>query len=200
MFKLLWASCILHGEILCWELEKKRVASSSITLKVQIIYYYCYCHYRRRWRWALRNLYVCGHRRWWWNWQKTNDGHASAWILPSCLENSQDRELNSYKKTTATNNLAVPVLVNSFRTTNWLRKEIEKTDRKTRKLLTNERIHHQKEDCNSLYIKRQNSGHGLVELKSTYNVAITGLSAYIKQGKNMLIRLVQEYDSTTATK
>jgi len=45
-----------------------------------------------------------------------------------------------------------------------VKKEIEKIGRKTRKLLTNERIHHQKADGNKLYIKRRNCGHGLVEL------------------------------------
>jgi hypothetical protein len=51
-----------------------------------------------------------------------------------------------------------------------------------------------------LYIKRCNTGCGLVKLGSAYNAAIVGLSKYIMQGKNTLIRLVQEYDTTTMTK
>jgi len=38
------------------------------------------------------------------------------------------------------------------------------------------------------------------KIVDTYNPAIIGLSEYIKQGKNTLIRLVQEYHSTTVTK
>ena len=52
-------------------------------------------------------------------------------------------ELNSKNKITAINILPVPVLVNSFITVNWFRKETEKIDQKMRKLLTNEGIHHQ---------------------------------------------------------
>jgi hypothetical protein len=44
-------------------------------------------------------------------------------------------------------------------------------------------------------MKRRNGGRGLVKLQSTYNAAIFGLSKYIKQGKDALTRLVQEYDA-----
>jgi len=45
-----------------------------------------------------------------------------------------------------------------------------------RKLVTIEGIHHLKVDIYRFYIKRQNGGHGLVEMASTYNAAIVGLS------------------------
>jgi len=64
---------------------------------------------------------------------------------------------------------------------------------KTRKLLTIEGIHHLKAYVNRLHIKRQNGGHGLVELESKYNPAIVGLNEYIKQDKDRLTGLVQEY-------
>jgi len=35
----------------------------------------------------------------------------------------------------------------------------------------------------------------LVELESAYKVAVVGSSEYIKQGRNKLTRLVQEYDA-----
>ena len=38
-----------------------------------------------------------------------------------------------------------------------------------------------------------NGGHGLIELESTYNAAMGSLSKYIKQSKDRLTRLVQEY-------
>jgi hypothetical protein len=61
-------------------------------------------------------------------------------------------------KITATNTLAVLVLVHSFRIVDWLRKKIEKTHQKMRTLLTTEAIHHLKVDDNRLYIRRQNGG------------------------------------------
>jgi hypothetical protein len=64
-----------------------------------------------------------------------------------------------------------------------------------RKLLTIEGIHHLKAHFNRLYIKRQNGGYGLVKLESTCNPAIVGLNEYIKQGKDRLDGLVQEYDA-----
>jgi len=77
-----------------------------------------------------------------------------------------------------------------------VKKEIEKINQKTRKLLTIEGIHHLKAHVNRLYIKKkQNGGRGFIELESTYNSAIVGLSEYIKQGKNRLTRLAQEYDA-----
>jgi len=72
----------------------------------------------------------------------------------------------------------------------WFRKEIEKIDQKVRKLITTKAIHHPKPGVNRLCIKRQNGGRGLVKLESAYNAAIVGLSEYIKQGKNRLIRLM----------
>jgi len=37
--------------------------------------------------------------------------------------------------------------------------------------------------------------NGLVKLEPTYDAAIVGLSEYIKQDKDRLARLVQEYDA-----
>jgi len=49
-----------------------------------------------------------------------------------------------------------------------------------RKLVTIEGIHNMKVDVNRFCIKRQNGGHGLVELASAYNAVIVGLGEYIK--------------------
>jgi hypothetical protein len=43
-------------------------------------------------------------------------------------------------------------------------------------------------------------GRGLVKLECTiYNASVVGLSKYIKQGKDILTRLVQEHDARKAT-
>jgi restriction endonuclease Mrr len=64
-----------------------------------------------------------------------------------------------------------------------------------RKLLTTEGTHHLKANFNRLHIKSQNDGCELVKLGSAYNAATAGLSKYIKQGKDRLTRLEQEYGS-----
>jgi hypothetical protein len=50
-------------------------------------------------------------------------------------------------------------------------------------------------EVNRLCIKWWNGGCGLVELESAYNGALVGLSEYIKQGKDGLTSLVQEFDA-----
>jgi hypothetical protein len=67
-------------------------------------------------------------------------------------------ELNSKRKITAINTLAVPVLVYCFGIGNWLRNDFGKIARKTRKLVTIEGIQHLMADISRLYIKRQNGG------------------------------------------
>jgi hypothetical protein len=137
-------------------------------------------------------------------------------------------ESYSKNKIIAISTLAVPVVVYSFGIVSWLRKEVEKVDQRTIKLQTVEGILHPKAYLNGLYIKRQNGGCGIVELESAHNAAIFGLSEYInplnaklnptchllallgahhifhvsrervKEGKDRLTRLVQEYDAGKA--
>ena len=68
-------------------------------------------------------------------------------------------------------------------------------DRNRRKLATIEGTHHLKVDVNRFYIKRQNGGHGLVELASAYSAAAVGPGKYMKQGQDRLTKLVQDYDA-----
>ena len=104
-------------------------------------------------------------------------------------------ELNSKNHITPINTLAVRVLVYSFETVNWLRKEIEKTDQNTRSLTSTEGIHHPKAGVNKLCTKKQSDGNRLVKLESAYNAATVGLSKYLKRGEDRLVRLMQEYNT-----
>jgi hypothetical protein len=115
-------------------------------------------------------------------------------MLPSGLANSQDR-VKLVKQDHSHQQLSCTSPIYNFGIVKWLRKGIEKVDRKTRKFITTEGIHYQKTGVNRLYIKRQNGGRGLVEMESAYNAAIAGLSEYIKQGKEIVNRLVQEYEA-----
>ena len=63
-------------------------------------------------------------------------------------------ELNSKNKLSAINALAVPVPTYSCGILEWRNSEIDKMDRKTRKLLTMHGLHQPKGDVSRLYIKK----------------------------------------------
>lgn len=104
-------------------------------------------------------------------------------------------ELCSKNKITAINTLAVPVVAYSFGIVDWLRADVERLDRKTRKLLTTGGMHHPKADVERLYIKRRNGGRGLSELESAFDASIVGLSSYIEMGTDKFTKLVKEHDA-----
>ena len=64
-------------------------------------------------------------------------------------------ELSAKNKIQAIGSLAVPVLRYSFGIVNWHQEELQKLDRKTRKLLTIHGQHHPKADVDRLYIPRK---------------------------------------------
>lgn len=103
-------------------------------------------------------------------------------------------QLNAKNKTQAMNTLATPVMQYSFGIIDWKLTEIQKMDRKTRKLLTMHGFHHPKADIDRLYIPRNSGGRGLIELEDAYKRAIVSLNEYIKEGKDSFIRLLANYD------
>ena len=64
-------------------------------------------------------------------------------------------ELNAINRMEAINPLATPVVAYSFNIVDWKMEEIRKLDRKTRKLLTMEKMHHPRVDveCTSPEIR-----------------------------------------------
>ena len=73
-------------------------------------------------------------------------------------------ELSAKNKIQAIGSLAVPVLIYTFGIINWHQEELQKLDRKTRKLLTNHGQHHPKADVDRLYVPRKQGGRGLIQL------------------------------------
>ena len=69
-------------------------------------------------------------------------------------------ELNAKNKIQAIGSLAVPVLRYSFGIVDWRQEELQKLDRKTRKLLTIHGQHHPRADVDRLYVPRQQGGRG----------------------------------------
>ena len=74
--------------------------------------------------------------------------------------------------------MAVPVLRQSFGIVNWHQEELQKLDRKTRKLLTIHGQNHPKADVDPLYVPRKQGGRGLMQLEAAHAVEITKLMEY----------------------
>ena len=89
-------------------------------------------------------------------------------------------------KIQAIGSLAVPVLRYSFGIVNWHQEELQKLDRKTRKLLTIHGQHHPKEDVDRLYVPRKQGGRGLMQLEGAYAVETIKLLEYIDRKEDTL--------------
>ena len=103
-------------------------------------------------------------------------------------------QLNSKNKIMAINSLSTPVMMFSFGILPWLKSEIEKLDRKTRKILTMNGMHHPRADVDRLYIKRKDGGRGLLELQSLHQQSILSLAEYIRSENGRLIQMVRKND------
>jgi hypothetical protein len=89
--------------------------------------------------------------------------------------------------------LAVPVLRYSFGIVNWCQKELQKLDRKTRKLPTNHGWHHTKADADCLYVTRKQGGRGLMQLEGAHEVEITKLVEFVDSKADTLIQTVRTH-------
>ena len=105
-------------------------------------------------------------------------------ILPMNKENV-DNQTQRKEQIMVINSWAISVLTYGFGIIQWLKSEIEKIDRKTRKILTINGMHLPRADMQRLYVKRKNGGRGgggrLLELWSVYQQAILGLSKYVRK-------------------
>ena len=100
-------------------------------------------------------------------------------------------ELNAINRMEAINTLATPVVTYSFNIVNWKMEEIRKLGRKTRKLLTMERMHHPRADVDRMYLPTNKGGRGLI----AYKTATIGLDAYLNAAKNdPLLVIAKEHE------
>ena len=88
-------------------------------------------------------------------------------------------ELNSVDRIEAINTLAIPVVAYSFNIIHWKLEEIRKLDRKTRKPLTLERMHHPKSDVDKLFLPKSEGGRSLIQLETAYKTTTIGLDTYL---------------------
>jgi hypothetical protein len=93
-------------------------------------------------------------------------------------------ELNSQNQIQAINSLAVPVVSYSFGVIDWTKNELRKLDTKTRKLMTSQKSHHPKASVDRLYLKRSEGGRGLLQIEESHQLAIIGLSSYLRSQPN----------------
>src|SRR5215469_14863296 len=106
-------------------------------------------------------------------------------------------DLSAKNKIHATGSLAVPVLRYSFGIVNWYQEELQKLDRKTRKLLTIYGQHHPKADVDRLYVPRKQGGRGLMQLEAAHAVEITKLVEYVDRKEDPLIQVVRTHQHNT---
>ena len=106
-------------------------------------------------------------------------------------------ELSAKNKIQATGSLAVPLLRYSFGIVNWHQEELQKLDRKTRKLLTIHGQHHPKADVDRLCVPRKQGGRGLMQLETAHSVEITKLVEYVDRKEDPLIQVVRTHQHNT---
>ena len=93
-------------------------------------------------------------------------------------------ELNAIKRMETINTLATLLVTFSFNIVDWKMEEIRKLDRKTRKILTMERMHHPRADVDRTYLPRNRGGRGLIQLEIAYKIATISLDASFNAAKN----------------
>jgi len=81
-----------------------------------------------------------------------------------------DTELSAKNKIQAIGSLPVPVLRHSLGIINWHQEELQKLDRKKRKILTIHGQHHPNADVDRLYVPRKQGGRGLMQLEAAHAV------------------------------
>ena len=104
-------------------------------------------------------------------------------------------ELNAINKIEAINTVATPVVTYSCNIINWTAEDIKNLDRKTRKLLTKERMHHPKSDVDRMYLPRS-SGGGLIQIETTYKTTTIGLATYLEKSDDPLLKLVNQHEES----
>ena len=102
--------------------------------------------------------------------------------------------LNTKNELEAINRLAIPVATYSFNVVNWNLDEIKRIDRKIRKLMTLNRMHHPKANMSRIYISRKEKGRGMSNLEMAYKTATIGLNNYFQSSGDSMLRAVLQHE------
>ena len=101
-------------------------------------------------------------------------------------------KLNGRNTITAINSRAVSIVRYGAGIIKWNKTELEKMDRKTRKLLTIYRAFHPQGDVDRLYVSRKEGGRGLISLMDCVDMEVAGLKKYVMNSKEELLICVKE--------
>jgi hypothetical protein len=93
--------------------------------------------------------------------------------------------------------LAVPVLRYSFGIINWHQEEIQKLDRKTRKMLTIHGQHHLRADIDRSYVPRKEGERGLMQVEGAYIAETLNFMEYVENKEDPLIQTVRTHQHNT---
>ena len=103
-------------------------------------------------------------------------------------------ELNVKNKLEAINTLAAPVVTYSLNVVNWNLDEIKRIDRKIRKLVTSNRMHHPKPDASRMYIPRTERGRGMTNLEMAYKTTTITLNSCLHSSRDKMLLAVLQYE------
>ena len=96
-------------------------------------------------------------------------------------------ELNAKNKLDAINTLAIPVVTYSFNVVNWNLEEIKRIDRKIRKLIPLNKMHHPKADVRRMYIPGKEGGQGMKNLEMAYKTIKIDLNSYLQSSRDRML-------------
>ena len=100
-------------------------------------------------------------------------------------------ELNSKNRTEAINTLAVPVVQYSFNIINWNLSDLQRMDRKTRKLSTcNKMLHPKSDDDDRLYLPKREGSRGLIQPELSFKTTSIAMRQYLENNRDWMLRLV----------
>ena len=100
-------------------------------------------------------------------------------------------KLNGMNSISAINSRAVSVVRYGAGIIKWTKEELEKLDRKTRKLLTIHRAFHCRGDVDRLYVKRSKGGRGLISVEDCVNTEINSLRKHVAESDEYLLVAVK---------
>ena len=95
---------------------------------------------------------------------------------------------------TTINTLANLVVTYSFNFIYWNLEEIRRMDKKIRKLLTLNRMHHPKADINRMYVPRKEGGRGIINLEMCFKTTTTGLNTYLLSSDDRMLKLALQHE------
>ena len=89
----------------------------------------------------------------------------------------------------------MPVVTYSFNIIDWTEQKLQRIDRKTRRIMTAERMHHSKVDKDRMYVNRSERGRDLIQLETTYKLTTIGLDTYLTCNDDPLLKIVTTHEN-----